>query len=177
MNSDCPYSDETYRIIGACFEVYNEKGCGLLEPVYQECLAIELGLQDIPFAAETTIEMEYKGHRLKKRYEPDFVCFNEIVVEIKAVAALCDQHRAQIINYLKASGMEVGLLINFGHYPKLEYERFANTMSPHLRQSASSAGRPEESCPRMTRTGADGEEMICVDQRDQRAGQRRVARG
>ena len=121
------YKDETYRIIGACFEVYNEKGCGFLEPVYQECLEIELGLQEIPFDAKKPLTLEYKGHKLKKTYEPDFVCFGKIIVEIKAVSSLTDDHRAQLLNYLNATGFKVGLLVNFGHYPKLEYERMVNT--------------------------------------------------
>jgi GxxExxY protein len=121
------YEKETYRIIGACFEVYNEKGCGFLEPVYQECLEIELGLQEIPFDAKKPLTLEYKGHKLKKTYEPDFVCFGKIIVEIKAVSSLTDDHRAQLLNYLNATGFKVGLLVNFGHYPKLEYERMVNT--------------------------------------------------
>ncbi|MDH3716846.1 MAG: GxxExxY protein [Planctomycetota bacterium] len=121
------YKDETYRIIGACFEVYNEKGCGFLEPVYQECLEIELGLQEIPFDAKKPLTLEYKGHKLKKTYEPDFVCFGKIIVEIKAISSLTDDHRAQLLNYLNATGFKVGLLVNFGHYPKLEYERMVNT--------------------------------------------------
>jgi GxxExxY protein len=121
------FKDETYRIIGACFEVYNEKGCGFLEPVYQECLEIELGLQGIAFDAKKPLALEYKGEKLKKTYEPDFVCFGKIIVEIKAVSSLCDDHRAQLLNYLNATGKKVGLLVNFGHYPKLEYERFVHT--------------------------------------------------
>jgi len=124
---DFLYKDETYRIIGASFEVYNEKGCGFLEPVYQECLEIELELQVIPFAARKPLTLEYKGRKLTKTYEPDFVCFGKIIVEIKAVSALCKDHRAQVLNYLNATGMKVGLLVNFGHYPKLEYERIVLT--------------------------------------------------
>jgi len=125
--NDFLYKDETYKIIGACFEVYREKGCGFLEPVYQECLEIELGLQGIPFAAKQSVRLQYKGHPLKHTYEPDLICFGKIVVELKAVSALGDEHRAQLINYLNATGLEVGLLVNFGHYPKLEYERIVNT--------------------------------------------------
>ncbi len=119
--------EETYRIIGACFEVYKEKGCGFLEAVYQECLQVELQLQSIPFKAQQSLSLEYKGRALSRTYEPDFVCFDKIVVEIKAVSALTDEHRAQLINYLNATGLKVGLLINFGHYPKLEYERIIYT--------------------------------------------------
>lgn len=121
------HADLTYRILGACFEVYNEKGCGFLEPVYQECLEIEMQMQEIPFVSQQPLRLEYKDRALKKTYEPDFVCFDKVLVEIKAVSALADEHRAQILNYLNATGLEVGLLVNFGHYPKLEYERFVNT--------------------------------------------------
>ena len=117
------YKDEAYKIIGACFEVYNEKGCGFLEPVYQECLEIELGLQGIPFTSQQQLELHYKGRLLKQKYIPDFLCYDKIVLEIKAVSALTHEHRAQVHNYLKATGYRLGLLVNFGHYPKLEYER------------------------------------------------------
>jgi GxxExxY protein len=124
------YRDEAYRIVGACFEVYKEKGCGFLEPVYQECLEVEFRLQGIPFVAQRNVELSYKGERLKHTYMPDFVCFNEIILEIKAVSALAEEHRAQVINYLHATGMELGLLVNFGHYPKLEWERIVCTREP-----------------------------------------------
>ena len=115
--------EESYRIVGACFEVYNEKGCGFVEPVYQECLEIELGLQSIAFQAQQQLQLSYKGRPLKQIYIPDFVCFGQIIVEIKAVSKLVDEHRAQVHNYLKATGYRLGLLINFGGHPKLEYER------------------------------------------------------
>jgi GxxExxY protein len=118
---------ETYRIIGACFEVYNEKGCGFLEPVYQECLEHELCCQEIPFESKPSLRLSYKNHPLRQTYSPDFICFGKVVVEIKAVGKICDEQRAQLINYLHATGLQVGLLINFGHYPKLEYERIVNT--------------------------------------------------
>ncbi len=125
--SDFLHKDETYKIIGACFEVYKEKGCGFLEPVYQECMEIELGLQGISFVAKQSLRLAYKGHPLKHTYEPDLLCFDKIVVELKAVSALADEHRAQLLNYLNATGLEVGLLVNFGHFPGLEYERIVNT--------------------------------------------------
>ena len=121
------YKDETYKIIGACFEVYKEKGCGFLEAVYQECLEIEFEMQGILFVPKKPLALAYKGRPLKQKYEPDFMCYNKIIVEIKAVSALADEHRAQVINYLNAASFKVGLLVNFGHYPKLEYERLANT--------------------------------------------------
>ena len=121
------FKDETYKILGACFEVYNEKGCGFLEAVYQECLEYEFKFQKIPFLSQPLLKLEYKGHPLKHPYQPDFICLDNIVVEIKAVRELKNDHRAQVLNYLNATGKEVGLLVNFGHYPKLEYERIVNT--------------------------------------------------
>ena len=121
------YKKQSYAIIGACFEVYNEKGCGFLEPVYQECLGIEFEFQRIPSIAKPSLTLSYRGRLLIQTYEPDFVCFEKIIVELKAVSALADEHRAQLLNYLNATGFELGLLVNFGHYPKLEYERLAKT--------------------------------------------------
>ncbi|MCI0459125.1 MAG: GxxExxY protein [Gemmataceae bacterium] len=117
------FEAETYKILGACFEVYKEKGCGFLEAVYQECLEIEFGLQQIPFAPQAELTLWYKGEPLKQKYQPDFIRCEKIVLEIKAMSQLADEHRAQLHNYLKATGMRVGLLVNFGHYPKVEYER------------------------------------------------------
>jgi len=117
------FKEESYKIVGACFEVYNEKGCGFVEPVYQECLEIELEMQSIAFQAQQQLQLSYKRRQLKQIYIPDFVCFGQIIVEIKAVSKLCDEHRAQVHNYLKATGFRLGLLINFGDHPKLEYER------------------------------------------------------
>ena len=124
---DFLYKDETYQIIGACFEVYNEKGCGFLEPVYQECLEIELNIRGVPFQSQQPLKLDYKGQQLRKMYEADFVCFGKIVVEIKAVSSLADEHRAQLLNYLNATGMSAGQLVNFGHHPKLQYERMVHT--------------------------------------------------
>ena len=118
------HEEETYKILGACFEVYKEKGGGFLEAVYQECLAIEFELQGIPAKPQVMLPMSYKGRPLIKYYEADFVCYDRILVEIKAVSQLVDEHRAQIINYLAATGLKVGLLVNFGHFPKVEHERF-----------------------------------------------------
>lgn len=120
------YREESYKIIGACFEVYKQKGCGFLEPVYQECLRIEFELQAIPFIFEPTIQLDYKGRILEQYFKPDFVCYDKIIVELKAVSGLIDQHHAQTMNYLNVTNFELGLLVNFGHYPKLEYERFGN---------------------------------------------------
>jgi GxxExxY protein len=121
------YKAESYGIIGACFEVYNEKGCGFLEPVYQECLGIEFEYQRIPAIPKPSLTLSYRRRPLTQTYEPDYVCFGKIIVELKAVSALTDEHRAQLLNYLHTTGFELGLLVNFGHYPKLEYERIAKT--------------------------------------------------
>jgi len=141
MNEEFPLKEETYRILGACFEVYNEMGRGFLEPVYQECLELELQLQEIPFESQVTLELEYKSHKLKKRYQPDLICFENVVVEIKAASRLATENEAQLLNYMNAGGFEVGLLINFGHYPKLEYTRLVNQKNNYLRQSGSSVGK------------------------------------
>jgi len=126
MGTEILYKQESYRIIGACLEVYKEKGSGFLEAVYQECLAMEFADQGVQFIEQERLRLEYKGKTLRQSYEPDFVCFGKIIVEIKAVRLLTDEQRAQIINYLKATGMELGLLVNFGSHPKLEHERFVN---------------------------------------------------
>ncbi len=124
--SELIYEDLTYKIRGALFEVYKEKGCGFLEDVYQECLEIELGLQEIQFDAQYPLKLEYKGRPLRKQYIPDFICFEKIIVEIKAVKEITDEHRAQLQNYLKATGYKLGLLVNFGHHPQIQIERIAN---------------------------------------------------
>ncbi len=123
--SDIIHADESYKIMGACFEVYKEKGCGFLEAVFQECLELEFGDQGIPFVAQPRLTLNYKGRALKQTYSPDFVCFDKVVVELKAVSALTDEHRAQVHNYLRATGHRLGLLVNFGHFPKVEWERIA----------------------------------------------------
>lgn len=117
------FKEESYRIMGACFEVYKELGCGFLEAVYQESLEIEFTNQTVPYQAQTELALLYKGRQLKQTYLPDFVCFDKIIVELKAVKTLDDVHRAQVHNYLKATGQKLGLLVNFGHYPKVEYDR------------------------------------------------------
>ncbi len=123
--SEIIYREESYKIMGACFEVYKEKGCGFLEAVFQECLEFELSDQRIPFVAHPSLQLTYKGRPLKQTYSPDFICYGKIVVEIKAVSALIDEHRAQVHNYLRATGHRLGLLVNFGHFPKVEFERIA----------------------------------------------------
>ncbi len=117
------FPDESYRIIGACFEVYNHMGSGFLESVYQECLEIEFQERGIPFVPKTSLELQYKGRPLKKKFEPDFICFEKIILEIKAVKELCNEARAQVHNYLHAARYRLGILVNFAHHPKLDYQR------------------------------------------------------
>ena len=106
-------------------EVHKEMGCGFLEGVYQEALGIEFGVQGIPYKAQPVIEILYKGKPLEKKYQPDFMCFGEIIVEIKALERLSGTEESQIINYLKATKLKVGLLINFGS-KSLEHKRFVH---------------------------------------------------
>ena len=124
--TDILYKDESYKIIGACFEVYNQKGFGFTEPVYQECLQFEFSLQNIPFVAQPELELEYKGRSLTQYFKPDFICYGKIIVEIKSVTRLNDAHKAQTLNYLNATKMDLALLVNFGQFPKLAHERLAN---------------------------------------------------
>ncbi|SLM31010.1 conserved hypothetical protein [Desulfamplus magnetovallimortis] len=119
------FEDETYAIRGAIFEVYKEMGCGFLEAVYQECLEKEFSKQGIPFVAQQELQLRYKGKPLKQIYKPDLICFGQIIVELKAVREIAPEHKAQLINYLKATSLKLGLLINFGSHPKVEIERFA----------------------------------------------------
>ena len=135
--ADILFKDESYKIIGACFEVYNNKGSGFTEPIYQECLSKEFKIQSVPHIAQPELPLTYKGLPLEQKFRPDFICYDKIIVEIKSVSALTDAHRAQILNYLHSTGFELGLLINFGVYPKLSYERFA------CNRRNSSAGRYE----------------------------------
>ena len=116
------YKDESYAIIGACFEVYKNKGCGFHEPVYHECLEIELEFQKIPFLSKPLQTLRYRDRTLVQTFNPDFICYDKIIL-IKAVSELIDEHRAQVLNYLSATGCKLGLLVNFGHYPRMEYER------------------------------------------------------
>jgi GxxExxY protein len=120
------YADETFRIRNALFEVYKEKGCGFTEPIYQECLEMELSLQEIPYDAQRQIPLTYTGRKLRHTFVPDVICYDKIILELKAVSALTDEHRSQIINYLKATGMKLGPLINFGAKEGVVIERFAN---------------------------------------------------
>jgi len=116
-------------------EVHRQLGCGFLEPVYQEALAIEFVRRNIPFAKEIKLPLEYKGQMLETKYCADFICFNSVVVELKALARMSGTEEAQVINYLKATGHEVGLLVNFGTR-SLEHRRFVLTKSVKSAKSA-----------------------------------------
>ena len=116
------YEEETGKIIKACMNVFNELGNGFLEAVYQEALAIEFGLMNIPFRREAKIDIFYKGKKLSKEYFADFICYDTIVVELKAVSKLVNANKAQVLNYLHGTKLAVGLLINFGE-SSLKWER------------------------------------------------------
>tara|TARA_B110000037_G_C17095346_1_gene495760 strand:+ start:324 stop:710 length:387 start_codon:yes stop_codon:yes gene_type:complete len=124
---DLLYKEEAFRIMGACMAVYKDTGHGFVEPVYQECVEIELDHLGIDFQSQVPLALIYREQKLKNTYIPDLICFGKIIVELKAVKNLADEHRAQVLNYLKASGLELGLLVNFGHHPGLEWERIILT--------------------------------------------------
>jgi len=113
----------TFAIIGAAMEVHRQLGCGFLEPVYQEAMALELTTRAVPHRREVDLPVFYKGHQLKTAYSADFLCYESIIVELKALTKMSGTEEAQVLNYLKASGHEIGLLLNFGG-PSLEYKRF-----------------------------------------------------
>ena len=117
------YKDESYKIVGAAFNVYNKLGHGFLEAVYQEALELEFNKQGIPYEREKELKITYDGVELKATYKADFVCYGKIIVELKAVSYLDDLHRAQVYNYLHATGFRLGLLMNFGNTDELEKER------------------------------------------------------
>ncbi|HUT09007.1 MAG TPA: GxxExxY protein [Thermoguttaceae bacterium] len=118
--------DEVYAIMGAAIEVHRELAHGFLEPVYQEALEMELKDRGIPFVPQQELEIFYKKRLLKKKYAADFVCYDQIIVEIKALTRLSGTEEAQLLNYLKATGFRVGLLVNFGSQGKLEWKRFVH---------------------------------------------------
>ena len=116
------YRDEAYAIQGAVFEVYREMGTGFLESVYQECLGREFGIREIPFVSQKELTLSYKGDPLRQTYRPDFVCYDKIIVELKAAKSIAPEHKGQLMNYLKGTGLRLGLLVNFGSYPKARVE-------------------------------------------------------
>ena len=117
--------EETYQIRGAVFAVRREMGAGFLEAVYQECFALEMRSRNIPSIASPPLALAYKGQPLKQTYVPDFVVFGSVIVELKAMRELAPEHRAQVLNYLKATGLRVGLLVNFGSPRAVQVERLA----------------------------------------------------
>lgn len=131
------YREESFKIVGACFEVYNQKGFGFTEAIYHECLAHEFVIQDIPFVSQPELPLAYKGRPLIQKFRPDLICYEKIIVEPKTVAGISDAHRTQVLNYLRATSFDLGLLINFGQFPKLVYERLVGN------RRNSSAGKYE----------------------------------
>jgi len=123
MDEEIRYREECYQIQGAVFGVYREMGCGFLEAVYQECLGKEFLKRGIPFVEHQELKLHYKGETLRQTYVPDFICHDSNIVEIKAVSAITGVHQAQVLNYLKATRMRLGLLVNFGCYPKATVAR------------------------------------------------------
>lgn len=121
-NQNLLFKEETYKLIGICMTVHKELGCGFLEAVYAEALEIELKEKGIPFKREVALYINYKGQPLNKTYVADFICYDKIIVELKAVNYLEGIHEAQVLNYLKATGFKLGILINFGEQ-SLRYKR------------------------------------------------------
>ena len=117
---------EVLAVIHAAAEVHRVLGSGFLEAAYQEAMEIEAGLMKIPFVPQQNLQVQYKQHKLKKKYVADMVCFDKVVVEFKVLDALTDKEEAQMIHYLKTSGFKVGVLINFGSHPELEWKQFVN---------------------------------------------------
>ena len=125
VDNNLLYEAETFAIRGAVFEVSRQMGIGFLESVYQECLTKEFSKREIPAIPHMELRLAYKGEPLSQTFKPDFVCYDKIIVELKHAKGLSDDHRAQILNYLRATDMKVGLLVNFGCHPKARIERFA----------------------------------------------------
>jgi GxxExxY protein len=124
VKEDLLYKEETYAIIGAAIEVHKELGAGFLESVYEEAMMIESELRDIPYKTQVHLPVHYKRRKLQKEFIADYVGYDKIIVEFKCIPRLTRVEEAQIINYLKATGMELGLLINFGSHGRLEWKRF-----------------------------------------------------
>jgi len=122
--------EEVYAIVGAAFEVYNQLGPGFLEAVYQEALETELNLRQIPNSPQQEIQVIYKGMPLKKSYVADLVAYSKVIVEIKAMDHLTPREYSQVINYLKATGFQVGVIINFGSEKEMQWKRLINTPKP-----------------------------------------------
>jgi GxxExxY protein len=130
--------NQTYRIIGAAMRVHRELGCGFLEAVYQEALEKEFDVKNIPYEREKKLPIQYRGQTLNTSYQADFVCFDSIIVELKALKQLSGTEEAQVLNYLKASSRRKALLINFGT-PQLQYKRYVNSLCSSANIALSSA--------------------------------------
>ena len=126
-NSDQPFAQLGYDIIGVAMAVYNELGGGLSEEIYQESFERELADQRFHFTAQPELAVFYKGKPLQKRLRPDLIIESEVIVELKAVSTLTDEHRAQVLNYLRVTGKQVGYLINFAAFPNIEWQRLVNS--------------------------------------------------
>jgi len=122
--ADLILKDEVYYVVGAAMEVYYQLGRGFLEPIYQEALALELKQRDIPFETQKEVVVYYKQWALDKKYIPDFICYGQIIVELKALERLSSREEAQLLNYMKATTLPVGVLINFGSLRRLEWKRY-----------------------------------------------------
>ncbi len=127
MPVDLIFKDEVFKIIGCAIEVQNELGIGFLEAVYQEALEIELKMRHIPYESQKRLSINYKERVLQKEYIADLICFNKIIIELKVEEKITSKDEAQLLNYLKATGLTLGLIINFGSKNKLEWKRFAST--------------------------------------------------
>ena len=120
------YTEEVLAIIKVATEVHRELGSGFLEAAYQEAMEIEADFMDVPFVPQQNLQVQYKQHRLKKKYVADMICFDKIVVEFKVLDKLTDKEESQMVHYLKTSGYKVCVLINFGSYPELEWKQFVD---------------------------------------------------
>ena len=120
------YQEECFAIRGAIYEVYREMGNGFREEVYQQCLEKEFAARGIPFDSKKELQVFYKGEPIEKTYVPDFMCYDKIIVEIKAVSSLAKEHQVQLLNYLRLTKSRLGLLVNFASYPKATVEQYVN---------------------------------------------------
>ena len=126
------FPDESFAIRKVVFDVNREMGSGFVEAVYQECMERELTEKRIPFRSQVELNLQYKGEPLTQTYRPDIVCYEKIIVELKAVSKINAEHKAQLLNYLKATDLKLGLLVNFGSHPRAQIVRIANTASPRV---------------------------------------------
>ncbi len=133
-NPDVLYPEEVRKIIGCAMTVYNTLGIGFLEGVYHDALEVELGLQGVPFEHKKHLDVYYKGVKLPGFFEADIVCYGKIILELKAISRLTEIDDAQLINYLRATGIQVGILMNFGKKGKLDWKRFVYTNDHYFKK-------------------------------------------